>query len=76
MEILYYLNYLPQMEHISLVRVISYILYNKVPYVAGIVEDREGKRATLIEGYKVGMEIKIGTEVFYSYNDKAVDIIG
>lgn len=44
---------------------------DKTPYVAGIVEDSKGRRATLIEGYRVGMQIKVGMDVFYSHNDKA-----
>lgn len=44
---------------------------DKTPYVAGIVENDEGKRATLIEGYKEGMPIKVGMEVQFSHFDDA-----
>lgn len=44
---------------------------HKLPYVSAILEQEDGSRfASLLEGYKEGIEIKIGNKVKYLGEDE------
>jgi len=48
---------------------------DKVPYVAGVLEENNERFSSFIEGYKDGMDIKIGMEVEFSRFDEAGNVV-
>jgi len=44
---------------------------DKVPYVVAVLENKNGRFASFIEGYKDGINVDIGMEVEFSRFDEA-----
>lgn len=48
---------------------------DKTPYAVAILDNGSQKFAAFIDGYKEGMQIKVGMEVGYSHEDEKGNVV-